>query len=258
MEPGAPEPGAVEPGTPEPDAAEPGAPEPNAMEHGAGDPAATTDGREDRGSRAIAVLLGLAAILTAIIGVRATALGSDASDAWQEALRIETKRAAGALVEIRWLYQTELTQATRVLEARELGDSFRAAAGEPGVASRALVLEADVQDRVLDALGSSSELATDPYYALPAGGIDLGRRLADLRGTSPDIVALDPDALQASGDALAARALRMTLVLVPVAVAALFGALAQPFARRRRVLLGLGALALGIAAVSAVGVELVG
>jgi hypothetical protein len=68
-------------------------------------------------------------------------------------------------------------------------------------------------------------------------------------------VALDPDTIQAAGDALGAKAGAMTLPLFPIGVAALLAALAQPFARRRRLLLGLGAAVLALGALAAVAVE---
>ena len=50
----------------------------------------------------------------------------------------------------------------------------------------------------------------------------------------------------------------MTLALLPLGFAALFGAMAQPFWRARRLLLGLGTLALGTGAAIWVLVEAIG
>lgn len=220
---------------------------------------ATSDASGEHGARSVALLLGAAAVLAAIIGARAAALSSEAGDHWQEALRTETKRAAAALEDTRVVYSEELRPALQVVEARLLRDEMEAAAAAaPGAAARALRIETEVQAAVIDTIERTSELATAPEYALPGGGVDLGRRLADARMAKPDVVALDPDAAMAAGDARAALAIRMMLALLPVSVAALLGALAQPFARRRRILLGAGLAALGAGAAAALAVELLG
>ena len=100
-----------------------------------------------------------------------------------------------------------------------------------------------------------SDLTATPQYALPSGGLDLGKRLADVRATSPDMVALDPDVIQATGDRQANRARLMVLAALPIGIAALLGVMAEPFRRRRRILLAGGAVALAIGAAMAVAVE---
>jgi hypothetical protein len=217
------------------------------------------DARGEHGARSVALLLGAAAVLAAIVGARAAALTNEAGDAWQEALRTETKRAAAALQDTQVVYSEELQPALQVVEARLLRDEMEAAAAATsGAVARALRIEAEVQAAVIDTIEPTSELATAPEYALPAGGVDLGRRLADARAAKQDVVALDPDAVMAAGDARAGLASAMMLALLPVSIAALLGALAQPFARRRRLLLGAGLVALGTGAAVAVAVELLG
>ena len=223
--------------------------------HGSG--GAPKEGQGDESHRGVAVLLGLAAILAAIVGVRATGLSSDASDTWQSALRTEVKRSAGALEDIRYLYQTEVPPVVTIIGTRIQEAELRAAAAkESGAVADTLAREADVKANVLAAISPSYELATNPAYARPNGGVNLGLRLADLRNGKPDLVALDPDAIQATGDALGAKAAAMTLPLLPIGVAALLAALAQPFASRRRMLLGAGAVVLALGALAAVTVEL--
>ena len=209
------------------------------------------------GHRGVAVLLGLAAILAAIVGVRATALSSDATDAWQSALRTEVKRSAGALEDVRYLYQAELPPVVTILGARAQELELRAAAAkETGATADALTREADVQAGLLAAIAPTYEFATHPAYALPGGGVNLGLRLSDVRAANPGLVALNPDTPQATGDALAAKAGAMTLPLLPIGFGALFGALVQPFAGRRRSLLAVASAALAIGAVAAVAAEL--
>ena len=167
------------------------------------------------------------------------------------------KRSAGAIEDVRYLYQTELPPVVGILAARAQEVELRAAAqSAAGPTGAALTLEADVQAGLVKAMAPAYELATHPAYTLPGGGVNLGQRLADIRGAAPDMVALNPDALQTKGDALASRATSMTLPLLPIGISALFGALAQPFERRRRLLLAAGTAALAFGALAALAAEL--
>jgi hypothetical protein len=214
---------------------------------------------EHEGHRGVALLLGAVAILAAIVGARSTALASSAGDAWQSALRTEVRRSTGALEDIRYVYQTEVPVAVVVIGGRLKEDELRKAAAQAtGPAAASLSMEADIANGVVTAIEGSAPLVTDPAYALPNGGVDLGQRLADQRNELPGEVALDPDALQEEGDHLGAKASSMTIALLPLGLAALFGAMAQPFGRARRLLLGAGASALGIGAAIAILVEVMG
>ena len=210
----------------------------------------------ERGHRGVAILLTAAAIVAASIGFRAALISNSASESWQSALRTEVKRSAAAMEDVRALYQTELPVATRIDAARILQAELLAAAqGQSGSVKQNLLLEASVQAQIITALSSTSDLATKPAYALSSGGFDLGKRLADLRAQYPQLLALDPDGLEAAGDRLARKAHFMTFTLIPTSAAAFLGMLAQPFKRRRTLLLRLGALGLAIGAALAVAVE---
>lgn len=203
----------------------------------------------DRGRGGVALLLTVSAIVAAIIGLRAAMISTSASDSWQSALRSDVKRSAAAMEDVRALYQSELPIALRILEARNVqAEMLAEAQGQSGAARQALLLEASVQGQIITALSSSSELATAPQYSLPSGGLDLAQRLADLRAKYPDLLALDPDGLEASGDKLAHQAELTTLALIPTSLAAFLGVLAQPFRRRRTPLLRLGTVALAAGA----------
>jgi hypothetical protein len=209
-----------------------------------------------RGSGGIAILLAIAAVVAAIIGARASLIANDANDAWQHALRTEVKRSAGAMNDVQSLYQSDLPTAIKILEAQILAEKLQAAqAGQSPAVKHALEVEASVQSQLVTALSPSSELANNPAYALASGGYDLGKRLADIRSASPQMVALDPDGLQTSGDQLAQKAFLMTLALLPASLCALLGVLAQPLRRYRVVLLGSGAVVLASGAVMAILVE---
>jgi hypothetical protein len=216
------------------------------------------DGGGRSGHGGVAILLTAAAIVAAVIGLRAATLSSEASDVWQSALRTEVKRSAVAVEDVRFLYQAELPVAVRIVEARILQTEFAAAAaGETGAVKQSLLTEATVQGQIIDSISPSSDLAIKPEYSLPSGGLDLGRRLADLRAKSPAILALDPEGMVVSGDRLAAKAGLLTVALLPTSLAAFIGVLAQPFLLRRMLFLRLGSVALLAGVSMAVGIELI-
>jgi hypothetical protein len=210
------------------------------------------------GHGGVATLLTVAAIVAAVIGFRAAVVSSSAANSWQSALRTEVKRSAGAMEDVRTLYVTELPMAVRILQARTVQAELLAAAQQQsGPARAALVTEANVQSQIITALSPSSDLATKADYSLSSGGFDLARALADLRAQAPDLVSLNPDRLESTGDELANKAQLLTLALIPTSLSALLGVLAQPLKRRRSIFLRLGSVALGIGVVMALAVELV-
>ena len=231
--------------------------EAGAAREGAGGRPRSKSGDEGAGgSIAVAVLLAIAAVAAAAIGTRASLVSSDASDAWQSALRTEEKRSAAAMNDIRQVYEVELPLAVRAAQARLVSAELQAAAsGASPDVQRALLVEAAVQDQLDQVIGTQSDLAGNSTYTLPSGGFDLARRLADVRGASPDLVSLDPDALEAEGDKLADKALLLTYALLPLGLCALLAVLAQPLRRYRLLLLGGGSAALVTGAVVALAVE---
>jgi hypothetical protein len=223
--------------------------------------APTRDGgtpNDEGGSRAVALLLGVAAIVAAILTARAALLSSDASSDWQLAVRQELKRGTLAVEQVNYVYGTEAVQAFGVATANVRADEAAklAPSAAPDAAAR-LQFEAQVQQQVSQATVSSSAVASDPKYALPDGGYDMQRRMADERATTPADVALAPDEPMAAGDALADRANRMMSTTIAIGATFLFGALAQAFRRRRLVLLALGWGALTVGALLALALEFV-
>ena len=212
------------------------------------------------GSKGVAaVLLAIAAIMAAAVGARASIVSSDASDAWQSALRTEVKRSVAAVNDVSFLYLTEYPQATRVLPAKLIGDALRAAAAGQGKAvAQALEDEAALQLGLVDALSATNPLTADSAYVLPSGGFDLGRRLAVIRSggsEGPELLALDPDGLVATGDRLADKAMLLACALIPIGLCAFLGILAVPVRRRRRMLLAGGVVVLICGAAMALAVE---
>jgi len=213
---------------------------------------------EDDGSshRGVAVLLGAAAIAAAIVGALAAGHSSDAADAWNSAVRLDLKRATVALEDVRYVYQSEVPQAVTVLRARSLAAAYTAAAAADPASAPAMTIAANGELNAAKAMDQSVPLASDAKYALPGGGVDLARRLADIRNENPDLVAIDPDAVQAQGDALAAKAGWLLLALIPLGLCALLGTLAQAFRGSRTPLLIGGSVLLGSAVIVALAAEI--
>jgi hypothetical protein len=201
----------------------------------------------------VALLLAVAAVAAALITLVALNSSSDASSAWQSAMRQEVGRGAAAVEDIRWVYAIEAPSAFQIAALEVQAEEYRKAASSaaPEVAS-ALETRAQVLDMTLDALRSSIEMAV-PAYALPGGGYDPLKRLSEALA-DPARNVHDPDHAMTVGDLAAARSDRLMTAIVVIGLAFLFGALAQGIQRARRPLLILGWLALA----AGVGVALAG
>ena len=104
---------------------------------------------------------------------------------------------------------------------------------QPPEVKSALEAEATVQQQLVDLIGPSSELVSDPRYALPDGGYDLQLRLADDRARpTPQARRRTRWRCSSAGDAAQHEANRLMLATLGIGVAFLCGALAQAFSRR--------------------------
>ncbi|MGA3056469.1 MAG: hypothetical protein ABSE70_00315 [Candidatus Limnocylindrales bacterium] len=209
----------------------------------------------EAGQRGVALLLAAAAVAAAVVGARVSFVSGDASGHWQSTVRLEVKRSTGAQENVRYLYETEVPVAIQILRSRLVLQKLEAIPAAQGGTSDVVAIEKSVQTEILRALEPSLDL-TKPAYSLSGGGVDLGKRLADLRAAEPDILAVDPNAAQAAGNRLSNKAVLMSLALVPFGVCGMLGALAQAFASRRRVLLRSGAVTLAAGLLLALAVEL--
>lgn len=224
------------------------------------DPARLQTASADGSSRAVAVLLAVAAIVAAIITARASLVSSDATSAWNDSVAVEQRRGAQLLEEMRYAYSVEGDVAFMLTITEERAASLRAAAdaaeaaGQPSEVTRTLRQEADALQQVRDLAGPASDVVSNARYALPGGGYDIQRRLADTRAEDPDGMRADPLLEVATGDAAASESNRLMLSTIGVAMAFLCGALAQAFGRHRRMLLLLGWLALGVGAAAALAI----
>jgi len=194
--------------------------------------------------------------MAAILAARSTMLSAAAGDAWQKTLRVELQRTAALLIDVRQVYGAEGDVALMILQDEILADELRdaAAVAAPDIAT-ILAEQAQIHADAAGFLAPNVILAADEYRQAD-GSIDLEGRLADLRGQTPDMVALDPDSHARSGDQAQERATGVMTAALPLGAAFLLGALAMPLPRRRRMLVILGWTAVVVAAVMAVTVEL--
>lgn len=209
----------------------------------------------------VAVLLAVAAIAAALIGGRAAILGDSGSDAWQEAVREDVRVGARIAGDVRRLYEEDVPVAHRVAEAQLLGVALmRAAAAERGTVAGILSAEGGANERVADSLSRGSAIAGgDPSQALELDGALVLERLAELRAErSPELAALDPDATEKRGSDRSRESSLLVATTIPVGLAFMLGALAAAFSktRRRLVIAGYSAIALGVIAAIVVEVSL--
>jgi hypothetical protein len=214
-------------------------------------PARAADDARGRGG--VALLLAVAAALAAILAGRSAMLSDAAGDAWQSALRADQKRATAVILDIRQVYGIEgdggLLLLAEDLVAEEL---TKAAAADPDLAA-VLLAEARVHADAAANLIPNVELDRD--YRLSDGTPDVERRLAEYRAQYPELLELDPDASVEAGDRDHAHATGTISAALPLGIAFLAGALAMPFADRRRWLLIVGWVAVVMAAAAAILVE---
>jgi len=97
----------------------------------------------------VVVLLALAAIVAAIIGARASLLGIDASDGWQQSVEDEQRRGSILMWDVRSVYgdKGELAFAIAIEEIRAAGLLAASDAAAPDIAAR-LLAEAQICEGV--------------------------------------------------------------------------------------------------------------
>ncbi|GGM76401.1 hypothetical protein GCM10011609_10420 [Lentzea pudingi] len=144
---------------------------------------------------------------------------SDASSAWQEAVRVEVEKAGVHQDEVRQVYANEGPFAFRVAVLQ-----IRAAALAPlGENARTERTIAENSAFALRQASDPTSLLGQRRYDLPGGGSDLARRLADL-GAKREKPLPDPDVPDREGDELALAALWISVITVLVTGVAVAGA----------------------------------
>ena len=214
--------------------------------------------KADGGHGAVAILLALSAVVGVALGGRASLVSSNATDAWQLALREEIKRAAGEVEDVRYVYNSEAPIAFNYRAVRLRAQEARKAARTASPTAKAtLELEAKALDLYAKNLGESIQKGlADPRYTTPHGGFDAAKRLAYQRGRNPDLVAIDPERAQRSGDRASRQSILEMAATIPAGIAFLLGAIAEAFARPRRWVLIAGFALVAAAATVGVVVEI--
>lgn len=224
--------------------------------------------RKARGSRrsrrpgnvdlSVALLLTVAAAVTAVVGARAALVGDEGSDTSQRIIREDVEQGAAIVENARLLYGAEGPAALDAMEARLRSEELRRVARQEGEPQET-VLEAEALARAGTArlLVDTSPLLQDPSYAAGARGFDMVARLAAIGAENPAPLLLDPDATEARAAELSRKSSLLSATAILAAAAFLLAALAQGFPTRRRVLVGSGYLTAATALGVAVAVELV-
>lgn len=190
-----------------------------------------------------AIVLAAAAILIAVVGARAAMLKGQASSHWDSAVRVEVKLGASEISDAS-LARNEAGVAAdiaeRLLRSVELRNQVQIS---DTVTAQTLLSESEVLRQVAATQGQPDE-----RFFGSDGSFDLPGRIADLRSRQDTGEASSPEELVEQGDELARRASLMALAALPAALAILLASLAQPFPRRRALLvvLALVALAIGV------------
>jgi hypothetical protein len=206
---------------------------------------------------AVAILLAVAAVLAAAIAGWASIIGDLGSDTWHRSVRQHVKQAAGIVETSRFLYGEEAANAIQAVDARTMAEELRAEARDvSGPVRDALLVEAYAQEQLAATISRDQPLA-QPKYLGPGGVPDVVQRFTDERAATPDLVVLDPDALEEEGRKLNRRASFLVMAAVPVALAFLFGALVHGFPRARRALVAAGFAFVAVGLVMAIAVAVV-
>ena len=207
-------------------------------------------------SAVVAVLLAAAAVVAAVIGFRAALLGDSGSDTFHTAIREDVKRGSGIVEDARFVYSEQGPAALEVASERIQGEEIQKEVGQADPPLRDFVqTEASKHEGILGVILEASEIASEPKYS-KGDGFDVVARLADQRNEHPDLVALDPDGTEEEGIDRSRKATLLIAATIPAGLAFLFGALAQGFPDRRGVLVRAGFVAVGVAVVAAILIEL--
>lgn len=207
----------------------------------------------------VVVLLAVAAIVGALIGGRAALLNDRGGDQLTDAINADVRSGARIVGDVRQLYEEDASVAHRVAELELLGEELAAVASEQTDAEATAILRGDAEANTAAAAllaDTSSLLEGDGQAALDLTGVDLLERLGEIRDErSAELQALDPDALQAEAEDQLQASSRLMALLVVVALAFLFGALAEVLDRSHRLLLAGGYACLVVAGGAALLIE---
>lgn len=185
---------------------------------------------------AIAILIALVSLTTALAAWRTSVVGSSAADANRQGLIDALKKGAGQNESWHKLYEEADYASTFAMES---------AAADAMEASKDESLQAmakNIRQYLLPSLQLlSGPLGTQEKYLKSDGAYDLEKRFADLEAESPDLLALDPAASFELADRYASEQRWLTIGTVLLAISVFWLGLAEIlYGRGRRINLTLG------------------
>jgi hypothetical protein len=173
-------------------------------------------------------------VVVTLLLALATWSGAKANGSWQQATRQEARSTTARVETVRFVYQSELSLAIGLAQARVRRDTVRSldAPDVPEVAGEVAATDQLVAQLEMNVDQASNELAHGDAYTTADGGYDVPRRLGDVIDKE-EVTDLDMSAAtMRDGDGWA----RWTTVwaVLALAVAAAYVVLAAVRGRRRR------------------------
>lgn len=193
---------------------------------------------------AIAILIALISLTTALAAWRTNIVGSNAAEANRQGMIDALKKGAAESENWRKLYEEAGYAAAFAMESAA-ADAMQASEDESLKAAAK-----NVRQYLLPSLQLLSEpLGTQEKYSKSDGTYDLEKRLADLKAEEPDLSALDPAASFALADRYASEQRWLTVGTVLLAISLLWLGLAEVLSGRGRTInlsLGIGVYLVGL------------
>ena len=193
---------------------------------------------------AIAVLIALVSLTTALAAWRTNIVGSKAAGATRQGMIDAVKKGAAQNENWRKLYEEAGYASTFAIE-NAAADAMDASNDESLKAA-----SKNVRQYLLPSLQLLSEpLGTQDKYLKSDGTYDLEKRFTDLEADSPDLAALDPTASFVLADKYASEQRWLTVGTVLLAISLFWLGLAEILSGRGRPLnmtLGIGVYLLGL------------
>jgi hypothetical protein len=210
-------------------------------------------GKEDRLSVWVAVLIALVSLTTALTAWRTAALGSKAGDLIYQGLLDAVKKQASANEDWRRAYQ-EAGYARDYLVTLN-GLLVQENSTDPASQEQA----AQLRTYLLPGMKSlATPLGTDPSYFTPGGLLNIQKRFQELENQSPDLSSLDPQASFSRADTYYVEQRWLVVGTILIAVSLFWLGLSQLEHLRPRVLiLVLGVIVYGIGLVWSLAVEVI-
>jgi hypothetical protein len=202
---------------------------------------------------AIAILIALVSLSTAVAGWRTANLGSQAGDLNHQGLVDLTKKEASANESWRQAYQ----EAAYARDYLMLFDVLKIQEASADPADQEYATQ--VRTYLLPGMEAlATPLGTNSVYITPNGGLDIQKRFEDLQQESSDISTLDPQALFTRADTLYAEQRWLTIGTILLAISLFWLGLSQlSHLRSWTVILVVGLLAYLFGLTWSLGVEFI-